>query len=517
MTSTSCTDLIQPLAQAEESNAVPLPSVNYTNQDFSSLKTRLSLFIQQQFPNFSDFVESDFGIMLIENWAFIGDMLSFKMDQIANENYIDTVTQIDNAMRLGEIVGFQATPPIAATALFSATISVVLQTDLPIPSGLQVSVPTNGAPMTYELFAADPLNNPIFGQDIIIPAGSFSNTTIVGVEGATTTETFTSNGTANQIFALTNIPVLFDSIQVQVDGTTWTQVDAFTDSQARQEFRIEFSSSYQAFVIFGNGSGGFIPSSGSAITITYRTGGGVRGNIVTGSINFQRGFAVPGFDIFVPVAFTNYTAGMNGYDGDTIDDIRTKLPAYNQSQQRAVTGQDYVDLTNNFVTPYNGQIGKSTAVLRNAGCAGNIIDLYVLAKNGSNDLQPVGDQLKDLLSDYIQTVKMITDYVCIKDGVIVTVDTIVDVIVPKFFRKFQDQIQAQIQQALSSFYALSNWDYGDALDDTDVIKALTSVSNITSATVTFTSNDPNRFGDMIVTQYFEIIRPDTTTINIIFE
>lgn len=514
---TSCSDLITPLAQAEESNVVPLPSVNYTNQDFSSLKTRLALFIEQRFPNFSDFVESDFGIMLIENWAFIADTLSFKMDQIANENYIDTVTQLDNAIRLGNIIGFQATSPIAATALFSATINVVLQTDLVIPSGLQVSVPTNGAPMTYELFAADPLNQPIFGQDIIIPVGSFSNNTIVGIEGATIVENFNSNGTANQIFALTTFPVLFDSIMVQVDGTTWTHVDAFTDSKARQEFRVQFSVNYQGFVIFGNGTGGFIPSPGSTVTVAYRTGGGTRGNIISGSINFQRGFAVPGFDIFVPVTFRNYTAGQNGYDGDTIDNIRAKLPAFNQSQNRAVTGEDYINLTNNFVTPFSGQIGKSTAVLRNSGCAGNIIDLYILAKNGANGLQTASDQLKVLLSDYIQTVKMLTDFVCIKDGVIIFVDTIVDVTVPKFFRKFQDQIQAQAQQAISNFFAINNWDYGKSLQDIDIIKVSTGITQITSATASFTTNDPNRFGNLIVTQFFEIIRPDVTTINIIFE
>jgi hypothetical protein len=511
---TSCTDIIAPLAQAEESAVAPLPSVNYTNQDFSSLKTRLTLFIQQRFPNFADFTESDFGLMLIENWAFIGDMLSFKADQIANENYIGSVTQLDNAFKLAQNVGFQPTPPIAASALFSATISVVLQTDLVIPSGLQISVPTNGAPMTYELFAADALNNPIFNQDIIIPAGSFNNNSIVGLEGATIVENFTSDGSANQILTLTTVPALFDSVMVSVDGTNWTEVNFFTDSQPRQEYMVQFSSLWQAFVIFGNGTGGAIPSPGSAIVVTYRTGGGTRGNIVSGSVVSQTGFQVPGFNIFVPVTFQNYTAGMNGYAGDTIENIRNELPSYINSQNRAVTGDDYVNLTSIFVTPYNGQIGKATAVLRNSGCAGNIIDLYILARNGTDGLQPANDQLKVELNDYLQTVKMLTDFVCIKDGVILSVDTLIDVTVSKFFRKFQDQILSEINQVINNFYALPNWNYGESLQNTDIITALASIQQITSSTVSFTTNDPNRFGDLITTQYFEIIRPDTTTITI---
>ena len=54
-------------------------SLNYTNQDFWSMKARLVQFCEQRFgpsgtvlPNsFNDFVESDLAIMLIENFAFI--------------------------------------------------------------------------------------------------------------------------------------------------------------------------------------------------------------------------------------------------------------------------------------------------------------------------------------------------------------------------------------------------------------------------------------------------------------
>ena len=51
--------------------------------------------VRQKFDKeFSDFVESSLAIMLIENWAFIADTLSFKMDQIANEVFVDTVAPL---------------------------------------------------------------------------------------------------------------------------------------------------------------------------------------------------------------------------------------------------------------------------------------------------------------------------------------------------------------------------------------------------------------------------------------
>jgi hypothetical protein len=121
-------------------------SLNYTNQDFWSLKTRLINFIRERFgptgstlPNtFSDLVESSVAIMLIENWAFIGDTLSFKMDQIANELFLDTVTEVENAFRLSRLVGFEPQPPISARTMWVATINNPLTTDLVIPGGLPV-------------------------------------------------------------------------------------------------------------------------------------------------------------------------------------------------------------------------------------------------------------------------------------------------------------------------------------------------------------------------------------------
>jgi hypothetical protein len=116
----NCPFDVNPYSQSRDSKTKSFPNINYANQDFWSLKTRLIEFIRERFgengteiPNtFNDFVESSIAIMLIENWAFIGDMLSFKMDQIVNELFIDTLTETENAFRLAKLVGFKPQPPV---------------------------------------------------------------------------------------------------------------------------------------------------------------------------------------------------------------------------------------------------------------------------------------------------------------------------------------------------------------------------------------------------------------------
>lgn len=518
MATNSCPFDITPYTQSQIITTPNIFNLNYTNQDFWSMKTRLIEFTRQKFDKeFSDFVESSLAIMLIENWAFLADTLSFKMDQIANEIFIDTVTEAENAFRLAKLVGFTPQPPIAARTLWTATLNNPVLTDVYIPAPFDLKISTGNKQLSIELFPADADNNPIFDQDILIPAGGVVNASIVGLEGITRLLETNGNGTVAQTITLEEFPVIYDSVRVQVDGVLWSQVDYFTDSQPRREYRLEFNSNYQAFVIFGNNRAGLIPSQGSKISITYRKGGGSIGNIISGTIEKQTIINVPGLSFSVPIGLRNYTKGEFGYDGDTIEDIRTKLPAWVRVQNRAVTGLDYKTLTDQYATAYQGQIGKSTAVLRNYGCSGNIVDLYVLALNGNDKLQEASNELKVELGNYIDSLKMFTDHVCIRDGQVVVVDTGIDVVLDRFYRKFEDELRIKIQRRLDAFFALKNWEYGQTLRDSDMIKSLSDLKEIQRYEVNFITNDAENGGSRVTTKFYEIIRPDTTDITFTYE
>lgn len=505
----------------DEANLVKTPNLanlNYTNQDFWSMKARLVDYLKEKFAeSFNDFVESDLAVMLIENWAFIADTLSFKMDQIANEIFIDTVSEVDNAFRLAMLVGFEPLPPIAARSLWSATISGVLDTNLTIPAPMPIDITTEEGPRVIELFACDSQGNALYDDDIVISAGTHINASIIGLEGETFEQIAPGTGEIGQYYLLNEFPVIWNSIRVSVDGTEWTQVDYFTDSQPRKEFRVEYDPEYKAYVIFGNNRAGMIPTVGSTITIKYRSGGGPAGNIVTNAVEHSQHFSVPGFDYRVPVTFTNYTRGEYGYAGDTIDDIKEKLPKWLRTQNRTVTGDDYETFANQFATDFYGQVGKSNAVLRMHGCAANVIDLYILALDGQNGLKETSNELKVALQEALTPVKMITDHVCIKDGVVIEVDVTIDVVMDKFYRKFENEIFEKINRRTSNFFALNNWDYGKTLRAVDLIKELSDIKQITDTTIHFLTEREDNSGEIVTTQYYEIIRPTTYEINFVYE
>lgn len=505
----------------DKSNVVKTPNLinlNYTNQDFWSLKARLVDFIKEKFgESFNDFVESDLALMLIENWAFIADTLSFKIDQIANEIFIDTVSEVDNAFRLALLVGFKPQPPIGARSMWSATINNLLDTDLIIDTPVGIEVNTEEGLKRIELFAADPFNNPVFGESIIISKGTFLNTNVIGLEGRSVTDGATGNGEINQFVTLSQGPVIWNSIRVRVDGTEWVQVDYFTDSQPRKEFRVEYDPSYRAYVIFGNNRAGLIPSIGSQIFIDYRVGGGVAGNIVTGSVEYQRNYLVPGFDFRVPVTFRNYTKGEFGYAGDTIDDIKRKLPPWLRTQNRVVSGDDIETFANQFATEFNGQVGKAKAVLRHYGCAANVIDLFILSRAGGEQLQESTNGLKMELQEALDTKKMLTDQICIRDGVVVEVDVNIDLTMDKFYRKFEDEFRERVERRVNSFFSLNNWDYGKPLKVVDMVKVLSDIPEIANVEMNFQTDNEDNSGELVVTKYYEIVRPSNIEINFVYE
>lgn len=513
-----CTDILTPLDLSQNINLPSLPNLHYTSQDYSSMKTRIAQMLLEKYPNiFNNFVEGDLLWVETEIFSFLADLLSFKGDQIANEIFIDTVTEVENAFRLAKLVGFYPQPPLASKCFFSASLQQTFSVDINLGNAIPLELPSTDGILNFELFPADELNNPILDGDVFITAGNLTNTNVIGVEGKTYTDLITSTGGANQAYQLQQSPVLYNSIRVDVDGQRWTQVDYFTSSLPRNEYRIEFDSSYQAFIIFGNGTAGRSPATGSSIRATYRVGGGTRGNVLPGVVFSQRGYVVPGLNFPTTVSFRNYTRGEYGYAGDTIEDIRRKLPEFLKSQNRAVSGEDYQTISSNFVSTYNGQSAKAKAALRNYGCAGNVIDIYILVKDGADDVIIPTDEFKTELSLYLEDIKMMTDYVCIRDGVVKLVDTTVDITLNSFYLKFKDELERTIRNQILAFFNLNNWEFGNTLKDSSLIKAITTISQINSVNVVFSTDDPEETGTTITSSYYELIRPDDITINLIFE
>ena len=95
-------------------------TVQYLNKDFDSLKAQLINFAQTYYPNtYNDFSEASPGMMLIEMASYVGDILSFYIDNQIQENFLQFAKQRKNLLAQAYTYGYQPKVTKAASVILS--------------------------------------------------------------------------------------------------------------------------------------------------------------------------------------------------------------------------------------------------------------------------------------------------------------------------------------------------------------------------------------------------------------
>jgi len=106
--------------------------IKYLNKDFSVLRASLIDYAKTYFPTtYNDFSPSSPGMMFMEMAAYVGDVMSFYLDNQIQETYIQYARQTDNLFELAYMFGYKPN----VTGVATTTIDFYQQ----IPSKLSAS------------------------------------------------------------------------------------------------------------------------------------------------------------------------------------------------------------------------------------------------------------------------------------------------------------------------------------------------------------------------------------------
>ena len=98
--------------------------VKYINRDFSDIRAKLIEFSQTYFPNtYNDFSPTSPGMMFMEQAAYVGDVLSFYLDNQLQENFTQFARQTNNLYELAYMFGYKP----KSTGAAQATIDIYQQ------------------------------------------------------------------------------------------------------------------------------------------------------------------------------------------------------------------------------------------------------------------------------------------------------------------------------------------------------------------------------------------------------
>jgi len=89
--------------------------IKYINRDFTDFKTRLVEFTRTYFPNtYTDFSPTSPGMMFMEQAAYVGDVLSFYLDNQFQEVFTQYAQQTNNVYEIAYMFGYKPNVSTAA-------------------------------------------------------------------------------------------------------------------------------------------------------------------------------------------------------------------------------------------------------------------------------------------------------------------------------------------------------------------------------------------------------------------
>jgi hypothetical protein len=336
----------------------------YTSRDFDTIKQDMLDRAARVLPEWTDRDSSDFGMMLVDIWAFAADSMHFYMDRAAGEAFLDTATQRESVQAFARL--FDYTPQTRTSA--QGTITVSNDTD----SGYTVN--------RYDEFVArDDNRSYICYARTSASVAPFSSTSISAAQGEPVlneTLTTASSGLPSQRYSLSVDGAVVSSIEVFVleDGINpvryFRTARMSTARASDRVFEIDILADGTVDIVFGDFINGLIPPTGSRIYVDYVVSEGSRGNLPANSVAGFKSSAGPNI---VVTSSSNFSGGL---DDEGITSIKRNIPSAIAGQERAVTRSDFVNLTTSLTSVAKASVSYEPSVVNGASATGGSVTIY---------------------------------------------------------------------------------------------------------------------------------------------
>ena len=337
-------------------NEVP-SQIDYTSRDYQALLEDLTSLVNVR-TNYAWTADdpSDLGTILLESFAYMGDIQSYYIDRVANELTLDTAARRKTLVDIGKLYGYRVSGPTPAR--LNVVFENISDEAIDIPVGTQVLATLLYGDFTEVYFETTASATQLAPGDTVTLAcqeGKTVNTDRPDLISPTTNKPLpvnlgVSDGTAQQIVELIDTNVVDDSIVVYVGQgvafTPWSYVESLTEAGPNQlVFTTNVDADGNVSLEFGDGINGAIPPANQVISALYRISAGAAGNLNSGTVEevtFIPGNILP--EAIGYLAVSNPSAAFGGADGDDNDQIRTKVKNAITTRRRAVTLADYAAL-----------------------------------------------------------------------------------------------------------------------------------------------------------------------------
>lgn len=318
---------------------MPDNNFDFTSRDFTSVRSDMLARASVTIPEWTTRDPSDFGVLLVELWAYAADMMSYYIDRAAYEAFLSTAVRRESVLNIADMLDYRpvARTPSVVTLTFTRAAGYVGA--ITVPAGTVVSTGTSGNDQPVK-----------FQTDTLLSIAGINNSgTVTATEGLSKEDELlgSSIGLPNQQFLLQYVGIYENTVQLFVaEGALdvnnepalveWNQVDRLiTEDSTSASFSMRTAADGSSYIVLGDGVHGRIPSTNTRLFATYRYGMGNSGNVGAGAVIILES-AVTGVG-----AVSNAAPSSSGTDAESIESMRVSIPNSLGAVDRAVTVADH--------------------------------------------------------------------------------------------------------------------------------------------------------------------------------
>ena len=464
------------------------PVIDYMARDYDSILKSMRELIPDRLPEWTDYQsEADFGNVLLEMFAHMGDIISYYQDRMVNESFLTTASERSSIIRHLRLIGYRLATASPASAFLDISVAKDIDAAVTIRKGAAFATRSSEQRSSIRFeYVGDKDITIDFGQVPVID----DRKTYTGLqveEGRTVTGEIIgeSDGTANQQFQLVHSPLILRSpglgnvirndlvIETQQEGggngEQWELRNTLAFSRENAaDFIVEIDENDRATVIFGDNNSGKRPRENYHIKASYRVGGGSYGNVNAGEINTI--VEAPEL-VLLGASVSNPLRAVGGADRESIEHAVLHAPALFRTQGRAVTAEDYRTLALDFAG-----VGKA----RPEKSDWNTVTLYIAPKGGGI----VNDVLKRDLIVYFDDKSPIGTDIEIRDVDYVRIYLTAKVGISSYYSDSPEDVEERVQAAVAELLDFENVDFGQTFYLSKFYEAIEAVEGVRYVTIT---------------------------------
>ena len=583
--------------------------IQYIGREFSDIRNNLIEFAKTYFPTaYNDFNESSPGMMFIEMASYVGDVLSFYIDNQYRESLLHAAEEKRNIFKIAQSFGYKPKLSSPATAICEFSVEVpsekvgenyepdldyapILAVDSGVSSTggvtfrllddinfktsssldlmrTEISQFTDEIPTHFKLTKRGIVKSGIkvsqeftFGNATKFDKIILSNNKVIDIISITDSKedkwyevpflaqdtVFASmeNSDLNSPDLSTHkkeSPFLLKLIKTAKRFTTYVRSDGKTEirfgsgisSNADEEIIPnpdnvgsslamgvnKLDESFDPSNFLKTKTFGLAPSN-TTLTITYTYGGSIKDNALSNTIktagNIIWTLNETGLDSSKvsdtksSLVINNPDSAAGGSSGETSEQVRQNALADFNSQNRAVTKEDYIIRVYSLPQKY-GNIAKcfivqdeqleanTTEIVKNGKIVSNkpstaipnplALNFYTLGYDANIHLSTMNDAVKNNLKTYLSQYRILTDAINIKDAYIVNISCRFSIITQRGYNK--NAVLLKSINAVKKHFDIQKWQIGQPIILSDIAYKISLVEGVASIVPPMDDNPQNQ-------------------------